>query len=503
MKARSDGGARSATLRVLVALALWGCSDGSPTSGEPAPRGARDAATIPGIRGGNGGRGGAGLAGGTDASAGGAPGAPRDASASGGSAWAPRDADLPTRDGGRRLALPDAGIPARDARTDRGGEMALSEAGLRDHGGGDGAGLAGGTDARPPCGALGLKLLTTDLKNPGYATAPPGDPRIFVLERVAGLVVIVDDSGVRATPFLDVSSKMSSEGFEVGLLALVFHPDFATNRTFYVSYTTPTSILRVSRFRVPPATPDVADPASESIVIDIPRLTHHNTSGMLLFGPDGLLHIALGDDDAAALGQDLSSLSGKVLRLLVDPSKDGYAIPPTNPFVGVAGVRPEIWAYGLREPYRFWFDENDLYIADVGDDQREEIDIVPAGTRGGQNFGWPIMEGSICHTPPSGCEQAGLELPAYEFSHDGNTAVIGGGVYRGMALPACFRGRYFFGTYSAGWLRTLKWSGGGVTDVREEPGVLDPGFVSFGQDGRGEILMLGYDQTLHRIIPGK
>jgi glucose/arabinose dehydrogenase len=174
-----------------------------------------------------------------------------------------------------------------------------------------------------------------------------------------------------------------------------------------VSYTTLAKKLRVSRFTVPAATPDVADPASESIVIEIPKTTHHNTGGMLLYGPDGLLHIGVGDDDSEALGQDLSVLNGKLLRIFVDPSTRGYAIPLNNPFVGVIGVTPEIWAYGLREPYRFWFDGSDLYIADVGDNQREEVDVVAAGNRGGQNFGWPIMEGSICHTPAVGCDKTG------------------------------------------------------------------------------------------------
>jgi glucose/arabinose dehydrogenase len=162
-------------------------------------------------------------------------------------------------------------------------------------------------------------------------------------------------------------------------------------------------------------------------VIEIQKASHHNTGGMLLFGPDGLLHIGVGDDDSEALGQDLSVLNGKLLRIFVDPSAGGYAVPLNNPFGDVVGVRPEIWAYGLREPYRFWFDESDLYIADVGDNQREEIDVIPAGTRGGQNFGWPIMEGSICHTPASGCDKTGLVLPAYEYPHDGGTAVTGTG----------------------------------------------------------------------------
>jgi glucose/arabinose dehydrogenase len=343
-----------------------------------------------------------------------------------------------------------------------------------------------------------LSLLASDLQSPVYATAPAGDARIFVLERLTGRIVIVDGAGTRATAFLDVSSKMSKEGYEVGLLSLVFDPDFPKNRTFYVSYTTLASTLRVSRFTVPAATPNVADPASESIVIEVPKVSHHNTGGMLLFGPDDFLYVAMGDDDAEANGQNLGVLNGKILRIAVDPATNGYAVPPTNPFVGVAGVKPEIWAFGLREPYRFWFDASEIYVADVGDNRSEEVDVV-AAARGGVNYGWPIMEGSLCHTPATGCNKAGLQLPAYEYPHDGGTAVIGASVYRGAALSACHRGRYFFGSYSAGWVRSFVWNGGAL-DVRDEPGAMNPGFVSFGRDGQGEILLLGYDRTLHRLV---
>jgi glucose/arabinose dehydrogenase len=291
---------------------------------------------------------------------------------------------------------------------------------------------------------------------------------------------------------------MTTEVYEVGLLSLVFDPDFAKSHTFYVSYTTPASTLRVSRFKVPVATPNVADPASESVVIDIPKSSHHNTSGMLLFGPDDALYIAMGDDDSEANGQNLGVLNGKILRINVDPSTAGYTIPPSNPFVGVSGAKPEIWQYGLREPYRFWFDAGLLYIADVGDNRSEEVDVV-AATRAGLDFGWPVMEGSYCHTPATGCNKSGLELPAYEFPHDGATAVMGGSVYRGAALSDCYRGRYFFGSYSAGWVRSFAWRSGAV-DLQDEPGALDSGFVSFGQDGQGELLILGYDRTLQRIV---
>ena len=478
---------------VWVALALLGCGDSSSTKGDPVLRGAGGRPEV-----GSGGHPGSG---GRDASttlppsdAGRLPddggdgkdgsdrNDPSDASGSNDGA----DVCAGTGDTGPSQAPKDAAFPPRDVGADV------------DHGP---DAMADAHHETPPCNALALSLLTADLKNPIYATAPAGDDRIFVVERLEGRVVIVDGNGVRGNAFLDVSARMSRTGFESGLLSLVFHPDFATNHAIYVSYTTPSKTLRVSRFTVPAATPNVADPASESVVIETPQVTHHNTGGMLLFGPDGFLFVATGDDDYEGFGQNLGVLQSKLLRLAVDPALEGYRIPPDNPFVGVGGALPEIWAYGLREPYRFWFDgpAGDLYVTDVGEDQREEIDVVPSRAKGGQNFGWSTMEGSLCYTPPSGCQKGGIQVPAYEYPHSGENAVIGGSVYRGTALSACYRGRYFFGDYPTGWIRTAQWNQG-VVDVRDEPGLVAPNFVSFGQDGHGEILVLGYDKTLHRIV---
>jgi hypothetical protein len=356
------------------------------------------------------------------------------------------------------------------------------------------------SDANTPCLPLTTQLLTSTLDSPVYVTAPPGDPRLFVVERAASKIVLVDGAGKVLSTFLDVSSKASSAGFEAGLLSLAFDPSFATTRAFYVTYTT-TSILRVSRFTVPSATPNVADPASESMIIEAPQASHHNTGGMLQFGPDGFLYIGLGDDDDDTRGQNLGTLSAKLLRIAVDPTKAGYTSPADNPFLHTAGARPEIFAYGLREPYRFWFDTptRDLIIADVGDATREELDVVRAESKGGENFGWPIMEGTLCHQPLTGCDKTGLTLPVYDYTHDGETAIIGGSVYRGTALSACWRGRYFFGTYTSGVIDSVTLTPTAV-DVQPVPTLSEPSIVSFGQDGNGELLLLGYDQAIYRIV---
>lgn len=373
------------------------------------------------------------------------------------------------------------------------------------------AGLDAGPDAGSICGHLERQEIATELRWPVYAVAPPGDDRIFLLERLDSLVVLLDEAGtVAEPPFLDLSDRTDLEGFEAGLLGLAFHPQFADNGLVYVSYTSRVATLRVVRFTVPADTPGQADRDSALTIIDIPTPSHHNVGGILQFGPDGMLYIGVGDNLTEANGQDLGSLDGKLLRIDVDAAKGPYAVPPDNPFVGVKGAQPEIWAYGLREPYRIDFDDEtgDLYITDVGEDLWEEIEVMPAGSSGGDNFGWSTVEGPVCHTPREGCDTTGLVEPAYAYSHDEGTAVMGGALYRGTALPECWRGRYFFGDYPTGWIRTMRWDPAlGVSEVEQHDELTDGPFVSFGVDGHGEILIVSEGaahSSLARIVaPGQ
>lgn len=390
----------------------------------------------------------------------------------------------------------DVVAPGVDSGIDSGVDSGL-DAGLD-------AALDSGVDAGPICGRLAREPIASDLRWPVYATALPGDDRIFVVLRLDSQVIVLDGAGQAGDePFLDVADETNLADFEAGLLYLAFHPDYANNGYVFVSFTSIDRTLRVARFTVPPETPDAVDPDSEVALLDIPVPANHNVGGVLEFGPDGLLYIGVGDHLHEANGQDMTQLAGKILRIDVDDTgKAPYEVPADNPFVGEKGVAPEIWASGLREPYRIDFDDEtgDLYVSDVGEDLFEELEVVPAGDPGGENFGWATMEGPACHTPPDGCDQTGLTEAAYAYSHDEGTAIIGAGVYRGTALPECWQGRYFFGDYPTGWIRTLRWEGDRVLELEQHDELRGDGaFVSFGLDGNGEILIVNED-TLDRIV---
>src|SRR5690606_13651608 len=281
-------------------------------------------------------------------------------------------------------------------------------------------------------------------------------------------------------------------GGEQGLLGLAFHPSYGGNGWFYVNYTDTNGDTRIERYQVT-ADPYVADPASARLVLAIPQPFANHNGGMITFGPDGALYIATGDGggsgDPGDNGQRLSSLLGKILRIDVD-TQEPYAIPTDNPFRNVTAARGEIWAYGLRNPWRFSFDfEADrLFIADVGQNSWEEINVVPA-SRAGVNYGWSIMEGRHCFNA-SGCNTTDMTLPVLEYPNgDEGCSVTGGYVYRGDAIPE-LRGHYFYSDFCGGWIRSFRVSGSTITDEQEWD-VGNIGMVlSFGEDAASELYVL-------------
>jgi glucose/arabinose dehydrogenase len=338
-----------------------------------------------------------------------------------------------------------------------------------------------------------MRRIAGELDRPVYLThAGDGSGRLFIVEK-PGRIRIVKDGDLLPDPFLDITDRTRSTGNEQGLLGLAFDPQYRTNGRFFVDYIDLNGNTVVARYLVSADNPDKADPASGAAILRVNQPYANHNGGDLVFGPDGYLYIGMGDGGSAGdplgNGQRLDTLLGKLLR--IDVRSDPYAIPPDNPFLGRAGARPEIWAYGLRNPWRFSFDRatGDLYIGDVGQDAYEEIDFQPAGSAGGQNYGWNIMEG--LH-PYKGGDTAGLVPPVAEYSHDGgNCSVTGGYVYRGTRIPP-LQGTYLFGDYCTGTIWVLRriagewrmadWSG------------FSFGFPisSFGEDESGELYILDY-----------
>ncbi|HSM17530.1 MAG TPA: PQQ-dependent sugar dehydrogenase, partial [Gemmatimonadales bacterium] len=319
-----------------------------------------------------------------------------------------------------------------------------------------------------------------------------------------GRIRIVTNGTLLGTPFLDISSQVSGGG-EQGLLGLAFHPQYAQNGIFVVNYTNQAGDTRVSRFTVS-ANPDLADGGSEQVILAVAQPFANHNGGMLAFGPDGYLYVGLGDGgsggDPQGNGQDRTTLLGSILRLDIDGAAP-YAIPPTNTYASSQTFRREIWAYGVRNPWRFSFDRTtgDLYIGDVGQGAREEIDFQAASSMGGENYGWNIMEGAICFSPGSGCNQTGLTLPVLDYDHSQGCSVTGGYVYRGAAVPA-LQGRYLYADWCQGWVRTLRIQGGQAVDQEEWP-TLAPGgsITSFGEDAQGDVYILVGSGSVYRIVP--
>lgn len=361
----------------------------------------------------------------------------------------------------------------------------------------------------PPPGAPELRLqeIASGLSFPLFLTAAPGDTtRLFIVEK-GGRIRVIRNGTLLATPFLDLSGQVS-QGSEQGLLGLAFHPGYAASGRFVVHYTDPSGDTRVSAFRVS-ANPDLADAASEQVILAVDQPFSNHNGGMIQFGPDGRLYIGLGDGgsggDPQGNGQNRNTLLGKILRLAVNDAGE-TSVPADNPFVGQTGARAEIWSYGLRNPWRFSFDRQtgDLYIGDVGQNAREEINAgIGAQPGRGVNYGWNTMEGTRCFQPAANCNQTGLTLPVLEYDHSQGCSVTGGYVYRGSAIPA-LRGHYFYADFCEGWVRSFRLSNGTATDRREwsplSPGGQIPGF---GEDGAGELYVMTAGGRVFRIVPAQ
>ena len=286
--------------------------------------------------------------------------------------------------------------------------------------------------------ALQGRLVVSGLRSPLDLQSVPGDSeRLYVVEQ-GGRIRVVRGGQLQATPFLDIAGRLSSGG-ERGLLGLAFHPQFATNRRFFVNYTNPAGDTHIAEFRASSA--DAADPASERVLLVVGQPFANHNGGGLAFDNSGRLLIALGDGGSArrspSNGQRLDTLLGKILRIDVDAGTPVRACPPTTRSSPPPERAPEIWAYGLRNPFRIAIDRptGDLYIGDVGQGRVEEIDVDPGSRRGGANYGWRLTEGSQCYNPASGCSRAGLTPPVYEYTHSEGCSVTGGVVYRGCRIP--------------------------------------------------------------------
>ncbi|MBI4495127.1 MAG: PQQ-dependent sugar dehydrogenase [Chloroflexi bacterium] len=365
--------------------------------------------------------------------------------------------------------------------------------------------VAGGQAAQPVDSAaftLALQPVARGFKQPtDIVASPDGSGRLFVVER-AGTIRVVAGGDVLPMPFLDLSPLVGTGFVEQGLLGLAFHPQYAQNGQFYVNYTNQHGDTTIARYNVS-ADPNIADPGTGSVVLGVDQPAVNHNGGHLVFGPDGYLWIGLGDGGGAGdqfhNAQDGHSLLGKLLRLDVD-SAEPYAVPHDNPFVGSSEVQPEVWALGLRNPWRYSFDRatNDLFIADVGQNAFEEIDLLRSTEPGGQNYGWPIMEGLHCFPASQPCDRSGLELPIAEYGHNLGCSATGGFVYRGQAFPQLV-GLYLFGDFCSGRVWSLREGPDGTFTMAE---LLHSNLQisSFGEDEAGELYLAGFnDGAIYQV----
>jgi glucose/arabinose dehydrogenase len=355
---------------------------------------------------------------------------------------------------------------------------------------------------------FGLQEVVRGLSEPIFLTHAPGDAtRLFVVEKT-GRIRIIQNGTLLPAVFLDLRDSVSSGG-EQGLLGMAVAPDYATSGRFVVSYTAPRGRLSggtsvIARYTVSSGNPNLADPTSGHTLLEVEQPYDNHNGGMVAFGPDGFLYIGLGDGggggDPLDTGQDRSDLLGSLLRIDVSGTT-GYVVPPSNPYAGGSPYAPELWNWGLRNPWRFSFDRNNgnLYIGDVGQNSREEISVAPASSTGGENYGWNELEGTICYR--AGCDPTGTVLPVLDYDHGIGCSVTGGYVYRGSAIPSLV-GHYLYADYCSGWVRSFQYSGGQAVNRQDQP-TLSPGgnITSFGEDATGELYVLTHNGVVYRIVP--
>jgi hypothetical protein len=362
-----------------------------------------------------------------------------------------------------------------------------------------GVALAAKTGDTP---ARGIRLteIASGFEHPVHLTGAPGDARLFVVEQT-GRIRTIENGRPADPPFLDLSEEVS-RGSERGLLSVAFHPRFAENGLLFVNYTDRRGDTRVVRYAVTSDRSHV-DTSSAKLILTVEQPYANHNGGQVLFGLDGMLYVPLGDGgsggDPGNRGQDLSTLLGKLLRIDVDRGEP-YETPKDNPFVNTPGARPEIWALGLRNPWRIAFDRESglLYIADVGQNQWEEVDVVRAN-RSGLNYGWRLFEGTHDYRREKD-EPRDLIFPLIEYPHSEGCSITGGVVYRGERVRA-LRGAYLYADYCRGWLRSFRVDSGRAIE-RHEWRVTSPGPISsFGVDDRDEVYVVGYEGKIYRIDP--
>ncbi|MBW3590642.1 MAG: PQQ-dependent sugar dehydrogenase [Actinobacteria bacterium] len=341
-----------------------------------------------------------------------------------------------------------------------------------------------------------------DFSQPTYLTSPPDDARVFVVEK-GGRIVEMVDGQARTPAFLDISGEVST-GSEQGLLSVAFAPDFADSGLLYINYTDPSGATQIEEWQVDPGDADRAEPESRRTLLTIDQPYSNHNGGLIRFDPDGMLVIGMGDGgsrgDPENRAQDLQSLLGKMLRIDPGSPSDGrpYGIPDDNPFVDSGDARPEIWAYGLRNPWRWSFDGDDFYVADVGQNRVEEVNYVEPGNQAGANYGWSRYEGNEVYDSSLEIDESNLVSPILTYPNDsGNCSVTGGGVYRGPVKS--LSGYYLYGDFCGGVVKGFRVANGRAVDIRTFEDMQVESLSSFGLDSAGDMYVLSLSGGVFKI----